>query len=58
MNFFIEMFLQVFYLPSTTVVKMGDLEGGFLRSFFKILHLQSLVTTIQFLLKSFVGNET
>ena len=58
MNFFIEMFLQVFYLPSTTVIKTRDLEGAFLRSFLKVLHLQLLVTTNQFLLKSFVGNET
>ena len=34
MNLFIGMFLQVLYLPSTTVVKTEDLEEGFLRSFY------------------------
>ena len=34
MNFFIVMFLQVLYLPSTTVVKTEYLEQGFLRNFF------------------------
>ena len=33
-NFFIGMFLQLLYLPSTTVVKTEDLEDGLLRSFF------------------------
>ena len=42
MNFFIGMFLQVLYLPSTTVVKTEDFEEGFLRSFCLILHFQSL----------------
>ena len=33
MNFFIGMFLQVLYLPSTTVVKTEDFDERFLRSF-------------------------
>ena len=34
MNFFIVMFLQALYLPSTTVVKTEYLEEEFLRNFF------------------------
>ena len=37
MNFFIGMFLQVLYLPTTTVVKTEDLEEGFLRVFFNFV---------------------
>ena len=33
-NFFTGMFLQVLYLPSTSVVKTEDLAEGFLGSFF------------------------
>ena len=58
MNFFIGMLLQVLYLPSTIVVKREDLEEGFLKSFFKILHFQSLETMTQLLFKSLVQNET
>ena len=58
MNFFTGMFLQVLYLPSTTVVKTEDLEEGFLRSFFLILHFQSLEPMTQFLFKSRAGNVT
>ena len=57
MNFFIGMLLQVLYLPSTIVVKREDLEVGFLKSFFKILHFQSLETMTQLLFKSLVQNE-
>ena len=58
MNFFIGMFLQVLYLPSTTFFQTEDLEEGFLRSFsFLILHFQSLGTMTQFLFKCRVGNE-
>ena len=55
---FTGMFSQFLYLPSTTVVKTEDLEERFLRSFFFILHFQSLGTMIQFLFKSRVGDET
>ena len=58
MNFFIVMFLQLLYLPNTTVGKTEDHEEGFLRSFFLILPFQSLGTMTQFLFKSRVGNET
>ena len=37
MNFFIGMFLQVLYLPTTTVVKTEDLKEGFLRVFFNFV---------------------
>ena len=55
---FIRIFLQVFYLPSTTIVKIEHLQEGFLRSFILILHFQSLRTVTEFLFKSFVGKET
>ena len=58
MNFSIRMFLQVLYLPSNTAAKTEDIEEGFLRSFFSILHFQSLGTMTQFLFKSLVGNKT
>ena len=55
---FTGMFSQFLYLPSTTVVKTEGLEEGFFRSFFLILHFQSLRIMSQFLFKSRVGGET
>ena len=43
MNFFIGKVLQVFYFPSTTVVKTENLKEGFWGSFFSNFAL--LVTT-------------
>ena len=57
MNFFIGMFLQVLYLPGTTVVKIEDLEEEFLKCFLT-LHFQSLGAMTHFLFRSRVGNET
>ena len=57
MNFLIGMFLQVIYLPSTTVVNTKDLEKRFLRSFFSILYFQLLGTMTKFVFKFRVGNE-
>ena len=57
MNFLIGMFLQVLYLPSTTVVNTKDLEERFLRSFFSILYFQLLGTMTKFVFKFRVGNE-
>ena len=54
-DFFIGKILQVFYFPSNAVVKTGNLEEEFLKSFFS---LQSLETMTQFHFKSHVGNET
>ena len=58
MNSSITMFLKVLFLPSTTAAKTEDIEEGFLRSLFSILHFQSLGTMTQFLFKSLVGNKT
>ena len=44
MNFFTGMFLQVLYLPRTTVATTVDLEEGFSRIFFLILVFESLGT--------------
>ena len=57
-NFFTGKFLQVLYFPSTAVVKIENLEEGFLRSIFSIFCFQSLGIMTQFFFKSRVGNET
>ena len=56
LNFFVGMFLQVSYIPITTVVKTEDYEEGFLRTFFNFAFHS--VSCIQFLFKSREGDKT